>query len=232
MLEFERAEWARGRRRVGGVDEAGRGPLAGPVVAACVVFDPAFAEREQDGALRGLTDSKRLRPAERERFHALLTSCEGVDWALGTATREEIDHLNILRATWLAMRRAVEALPEPPDALLVDGHPVPKLPAPALAIVGGDGRSLSIAAASVIAKVSRDRRMAELDRTWPGYGFARHKGYGTRAHLAALAEFGPTSEHRRSFRPVAERCPATETTSAPASDGVRTGRPNEKSPFL
>ncbi len=204
MLEFERAEWSRGRLRVGGVDEAGRGPLAGPVFAACVVFDPGFAERESDGALRGLTDSKRLTRAARERFDRILRDTEGACWALGEASREEIDALNILRATWLAMRRAVQALAEPPDALLVDGRAVPGLPAPATAIIGGDGRSLSIAAASVIAKVARDRRMAELDRAWPGYGFARHKGYGTRAHLEALARLGPTPEHRRSFRPVAD----------------------------
>lgn len=220
MLEFERAEWSAGRRRVGGVDEAGRGPLAGPVYAACVVFDPVFAERESQGCLRGLTDSKQLTPGLRDRFYALLTTCPAVAWAVGVATAEEIDRWNILRATELAMQRAVAALAAPPDFLLVDGPRAPALPAPARAIVGGDGRSLSIAAASVIAKVERDRRMMELDRVWPGYGFARHKGYGTAEHLAALERLGPTPEHRRSFRPVsdAQRADA-ESASRVGEDG-------------
>lgn len=226
MLEFERAEWSAGRRRVGGVDEAGRGPLAGPVFAACVVFDPSFAEREADGCLRGLTDSKRLTPGARERFHALLTTSPAIRWAVGVATVEEIDRWNILRATERAMQRAVAALAEPPDFLLVDGPRAPALPAPARAIVGGDGRSLSIAAASVIAKVERDRRMMELDRAWPGYGFARHKGYGTAEHLAALERLGPTLEHRRSFRPVSDALrAAAETASRDGEAGCLTLAP-------
>lgn len=218
MLEFERAEWAAGRRRVGGVDEAGRGPLAGPVFAACVVFDPDFAEREAQRCLRGLTDSKRLSPRARERFYVLLTTCPQVSWAFGLATVVEIDRWNILRATECAMQRAVAALTEPPDFLLVDGPRAPVLPAPAKAIVGGDGRSLSIAAASVIAKVERDRRMMELDRAWPGYGFARHKGYGTADHLAALERLGPTPEHRRSFRPVSDVLRAAAEAASPAGE--------------
>jgi ribonuclease HII len=205
VLEFERAEWALGRTRTAGIDEAGRGPLAGPVFAAGVMFDPAVAEAEIERAFRGLTDSKRLTPAARLRHFERLTSHPGVCHGIGVATREEVDALNILRATWLAMHRAVAALPVPPDFLLVDGLPVPGLPSPSRAIIGGDGRSLSIAAASVIAKVSRDRYMEAIDRQWPGYDFARHKGYGTRAHLDALDRLGPTPEHRRSFRPVAER---------------------------
>ncbi len=205
MLTFEREEWTRGRRRVGGVDEAGRGPLAGPVVAVCVVFEPAVAEFEQAALFRGLTDSKRLSHRTRALFYERLLAHPGVCYGIGEASREEIDTLNILHATWLAMRRAVAALAEPPDALLVDGLPVPELPAPSRAIVGGDRLSLSISAASVIAKVTRDRRMEELECQWPQYGFARHKGYGTAAHLAALDRWGPCPEHRLSFRPVACR---------------------------
>lgn len=204
MLRHEREHWSAGRPRVGGVDEAGRGPWAGPVTAACVVFAPDFAAREEHGQLAGLTDSKRLSPRRREAFDALLRACPDVAFGLGLASVEEIDRLNILRATHLAMRRAVEALPCPPDVLLVDGRPVPGLPVPSTALVGGDRRSLSIAAASVLAKVARDRIMTALEGEHPGYGFAAHKGYGTAAHHAALLRLGPCPHHRRSFRPVRE----------------------------
>jgi ribonuclease HII len=214
VLTFERTEWARGRRRVAGMDEAGRGPLAGPVFAACVLFDPVAAEEGRAGDFRGLTDSKQLTPRARVMFYERLLAHPGVRYGLGEASREEIDAVNILRATALAMRRAVEALALPLDLVLVDGRPVAGLPAPSLAIVGGDRRSLSIAAASVIAKVARDRRMEDLDRRWPSYGFARHKGYGTRAHLAALDRWGPCPEHRRSFRPVAVRMGSGDHASA------------------
>ena len=203
MLDFERSEWALGRRRVAGIDEAGRGPLAGPVFAAAVIFEPVFAEREGAGLLRGLTDSKKLSPGARDRFFALLTARPEIVFAIAEASREEIDRLNIWGATRLAMRRAAEALRPAAEAFLVDGPRAPDLPAPATPIIGGDGRSLSIAAASVLAKVARDRRMTDVDRQWPGYGFARHKGYGTRTHLEALARLGPCPEHRRSFAPVA-----------------------------
>jgi ribonuclease HII len=204
LLDHERREWALGRRRLAGIDEAGRGPLAGPVVAAAVCIERPLLEAEALGRLAGLTDSKRLSAARREHYAALLASLPGVRWALGTATPEEIDRDNILQATHRAMRRAVEALPAVPDFLLVDGLPVPGLPVPSRAIVGGDGLSLLIAAASVLAKVHRDRMMAELDRRYPVYGFARHKGYGSRAHMQALFEHGPCPAHRRSFRPVRE----------------------------
>jgi ribonuclease HII len=208
MLRHEREAWSAGRRRVGGVDEAGRGPWAGPVVAVCVVLDPAFAVREEHGRLDGLTDSKRLSPRRRETFDALLRSLPEAAFGLGLASVEEIDRLNILRATHLAMARAVAALPRPPDFLLVDGRPVPGLPVPSAALVGGDGLSLSIAAASVLAKVARDRIMNAMDAECPGYGFAAHKGYGTAAHHAALLRLGPCPHHRRSFRPVRERAAA------------------------
>jgi ribonuclease HII len=204
LLQFERQAWDQGFRRLAGVDEAGRGPLAGPVVAAAAVFDRSFLESEQFGVLQGVTDSKRLTEAQRDRFFALLTASPHVAFGLGLADVGEIDTLNILRATHVAMRRAVESLALPPDFILVDGLPVPGLPAPSLAIVGGDGRSLSIAAASIIAKVTRDRHMRELDRAYPAYGFAQHKGYGTRAHTEALLRHGPTPHHRCTFRPVTD----------------------------
>lgn len=202
VLRFEKQAWASGCRRVAGVDEAGRGPWAGPVVAAAVVFDPEFALREARSSLKGLTDSKRLSAAERERFFDLLTHSGGVAWAIGEATPEEIDAWNILRATHRAMARALAALEPPPEFALVDGRPAEGLPCPARALIRGDARSLSIAAASVIAKVTRDRFMGELDRQYPQYGFARHKGYGTPEHRRALRAYGPLPVHRRSFEPV------------------------------
>jgi ribonuclease HII len=204
LLVFERRCWAEGIRRVAGVDEAGRGPLAGPVVAAAVMITPAVAETELNASLAGLTDSKKLTPARRDAFFRILDTCPGIDIGVGAADVAEIDALNILRATHRAMLRAVEALPETPEAVLVDGYAVEGMPGMCRGIVGGDGRSLSIAAASVIAKVVRDRRMRELDRVYPQYGFARHKGYGSEAHMQALFEHGPCPEHRRSFRPVRE----------------------------
>lgn len=204
MLDHERRTWASGFRRVAGVDEAGRGPLAGPVVAAAVVFDREFAEAEANVKLRGLTDSKRLTPRRREFFFDLLSNCGKAEIGIGQATVSEIDELNILRATHLAMKRALEALPSLPDFALVDGLAVNGLPCPSQAVPHGDALILSVAAASVIAKVTRDRLMMELERQFPGYGFAQHKGYGTRTHLAALAQKGPCACHRLTFAPVAQ----------------------------
>lgn len=205
MLGYEREAWTQGFLQIAGVDEAGRGPLAGPVYAAAVVFDREFLEREASHSLARLTDSKKLPPARREFFHALLTSSPAVRIGIGTASVDEIDSLNILHATHLAMRRAIETLPAPaPDLALVDGLPVQGLPLPHRAYVQGDGHSLSIAAASVIAKVSRDRWMTEQAARWPGYGFERHKGYGTRDHLDALRRLGPCPLHRKTFAPVAQ----------------------------
>lgn len=204
MLQFERQAWVQGHTRLAGVDEAGRGPLAGPVMAAAVVFDRDFLEAEQYGLLRNVNDSKRLSAAQRDDLFAFLTNSSPVIFSVGVAGVAEIDDRNILRATHLAMNRALAGLTMAPDYALVDGLPVPGLPCPSTAIVAGDARSLSIAAASIIAKVTRDRAMVELDRIYPQYGFARHKGYGTKAHLQALLEYGPCPEHRRSFRPVQE----------------------------
>lgn len=204
MLEFERECWAQGWRRVAGVDEVGRGPLAGPVVAAAVVLHRETHETDAACALEGVRDSKQLKPADRERLFRLLHDLPGVDIGIGSADVEEIDRINILRATHMAMARAVQALPAAPDHILVDGLAVKGLPCPSTPIVGGDGLSLSIAAASIVAKVYRDALMRDLDRVYPGYGFARHKGYSTGEHMEALFELGPTPAHRRSFRPVRE----------------------------
>jgi ribonuclease HII len=205
LLRHEQEAWAQGARRIAGVDEAGRGPLAGPVIAAAVVFQRDFLEAEAGGALRGLTDSKKLPARRREFFHALLTASPEVDVGIGSASVGEIDSLNILRATHLAMARAIGELARPPDLALVDGLPVKGLSVPHRAIVGGDAASLSIAAASVVAKVTRDRWLTELAAQYPDYGFERHKGYGTRAHLDALRRYGPCPAHRQSFAPVAQR---------------------------
>ena len=202
MLQFERQFWDQGYVRLAGVDEAGRGPLAGPVVAAALVFDRAFLEAELFGLLQGITDSKALTGQQRDAFYLVLTQRCPASIGVGLADVAEIDSLNILRATHLAMARALQLLSPLPDLALVDGLPVSGLPCPSRAIVKGDARSLSIAAASIVAKVTRDRLMVELDRQYPQYGFARHKGYGTRAHMKALLEYGPSPIHRRSFRPV------------------------------
>jgi len=202
LLQFERQAWDRGVVRLAGVDEAGRGPLAGPVVAAAVVFDRTFLEAEQHRLLRDVDDSKKLTESQRDAAYAFLTEYCPLAMGVGVADVAEIDSLNILRATHLAMARALNTLPVLPELALVDGLPVPGLPCPSQSIVDGDARSLIIAAASIIAKVTRDRLLRELDREYPGYGFAQHKGYGTRAHMQALLRHGPCPAYRRSFRPV------------------------------
>ena len=184
--------------RIAGVDEAGRGPLAGPVVAAAVVLPDGFD-------LGGIADSKKLSPVARERVYArLVAELPHGDWAVGMAEAGEIDRINILQATHEAMRRAVGGLALAPDAVLVDGLPVPRLHAVCRSLVKGDSLSASIAAASIIAKVTRDRLMCLSDEQFPGYGFAHHKGYGSPVHLDALARLGPCPLHRFSFGPVAQ----------------------------
>jgi ribonuclease HII len=180
-----------------GIDEAGRGPLAGPVVAAAVILD----RRRIPHALRyGLDDSKKLAPDAREEFAAILARCARI--GIGAASVHEIDRINILQATLRAMRRAVEALGCQPEIALVDGNRPPTLPCPVKTVIGGDGLSLSIAAASVIAKVTRDRLMKRLAQRYDGYGWETNVGYGTPEHQAALATLGLTPHHRRSFAPV------------------------------
>ena len=202
-LRPERAFWAAHPGvALAGVDEAGRGCLAGPVVAAAAQFAEADAEALLRGPLAGANDSKQLSPARRDALYEALTQEPRVRWAVGQASVAEIDALNILRATHLAMRRALEGLPALPGHALVDGLPVRGLPIPHTALVKGDARCLLIACASILAKVTRDRLCAGLDARFPGYGFARHKGYGTRAHLEALRRLGPCPAHRRTFAPV------------------------------
>ncbi len=182
------------RARVAGVDEAGRGPLAGAVYAAAVVLHP-------DRPVPGVDDSKKLKEGDRERLAGIIRR-DAECWHVAWAGVEEIDRLNILQATLLAMRRAVEGLARTPGHVLVDGNRLPRLACPATAIVGGDALEPAISAASILAKVARDDEMRRLDREFPGYGFARHKGYGTKQHLEALRRLGPCPVHRRSFAPV------------------------------
>jgi ribonuclease HII len=186
-----------GARRIAGLDEVGRGPMFGPVVAAAVIF----AERCR---LPGLTDSKQLTENQRNEFDTMIRA-EAVAWAIAAVDVETIDRINIRRASLLAMRMAVEQLVEMPDYLLIDGRDTIDWPCAQQAVVGGDARSVSIAAASVLAKVHRDRLLVELDAVYPGYGLARHKGYCSAEHMEALRRLGPTPLHRRSCAPVAQR---------------------------
>ena len=179
-----------------GVDEAGRGPLAGPVYAAAVILDP-------DRPIAGIGDSKKLSPARREALELEIKE-RALAWTVTFATAEEIDRLNILQASLLAMRRAVAGLSLRPVRVLIDGNRLTDFGCEAQAIVGGDGLIPAIGAASILAKVARDRLMHELDLAYPGYGFAGHKGYPTAAHREALRKLGPCPEHRRSFGPVRE----------------------------
>ena len=190
-----------------GVDEAGRGPLAGGVHAAAVSCPVERAAELAAVAGRGVNDSKKLSPAKREVLAGAIKSAEGCSWAVASASAAEIDGLNILRATHLAMRRALEALLAKTECniglALVDGLPVPGLPIPSKTVIRGDAKSLLIAAASILAKTARDAECRDLERKYPGYGFAKHKGYPTKSHLDALARLGPCPEHRMTFGPVA-----------------------------
>ena len=185
--------------RVAGVDEVGRGPWAGPVVAAAVVFD---ADGPPPRLRAMITDSKLLKAEQRAALQPAILAC--ADTVVGIASVAEIDSMNILQATLLAMRRAVVRLARVPDLVLVDGNRAPRLPCPVQTVVGGDRTSLSIAAASIVAKVTRDRLMARLAADHPAYGWERNAGYGTAEHRTALARLGPCVHHRRSFRPIRE----------------------------
>lgn len=181
-------------RLVAGVDEAGRGPLAGPVVAAAVILDPAVP-------IAGLDDSKLLSPRRRAELDLEIRE-RAAGYAVARADADVIDAINVLQATMQAMREAVARLDPAPELVLVDGNRCPDVPCPVRAVVGGDATVAAIGAASILAKVARDREMIEMDRRYPEYGFARHKGYGTRAHRDALLRLGPSPIHRRSFAPV------------------------------
>lgn len=192
MYTFETMLREKGCMAVCGIDEAGCGPLAGPVYAAAVILDPR-------DPIEGVDDSKKLSEKKREALYDQITR-RARAWAVASASAEEIDQINILQARLLAMRRAVERLNTVPDYALVDGNRDPAIPdIPTLLIVGGDGKSASIGAASILAKVTRDRRMLELDVQYPQYQFARHKGYPTKLHVEKLLEYGPCPEHRQSF---------------------------------
>jgi ribonuclease HII len=195
-FDFENFTRHRGYTAVAGIDEAGRGPLAGPVIAAAVILPATFE-------LPGLTDSKKLSVHQRQELYPLICA-QARSFAIGLSSAETIDRINILQGTLLAMQLAVTRLAIPADYLLVDGISKIPLGTPQLTIKQGDSRSLSIAAASVVAKVVRDRIMCVFDRHYPQYGFAEHKGYGTAAHLAAIARFGPSPLHRKTFRGVRE----------------------------
>ena len=195
LLRFEMELWETGHLHVAGVDEAGMAPLAGPVVAAAVVLPKAYK-------LKGLDDSKKVLDPERRASLAVCVKRDAIAWGVGRAEVAEVDQLNIYHAGLLAMRRAVEALALVPDFVLVDARRIPQCPAPQRGIVHGDELSASIAAASIIAKTTRDALMAEYDRQYPGYGFAIHKGYPTPQHEAALRSLGACPLHRRSFAPV------------------------------
>ena len=198
----ERVLFASGIERVAGVDEAGRGPLAGPVVAAAVILPRAWVLEGIPDAFADLNDSKQLTEAQRDRFFAGLTGDPAVRYAIAAVEPSVIDEINILQATHRAMNQALADLGDDVDHALVDGRPVRSLRWPQTALVKGDSLSYSIAAASVLAKVTRDRVMREADAKWPGYGFAGHKGYPTPEHLEAVARLGPCPIHRLSFAPL------------------------------
>jgi ribonuclease HII len=216
-FRYEKKLRAIGVARIAGIDEAGRGALAGPVVAAAVVLPEKFRHRR-------LNDSKQLAPELREEIYSNLVSNPEIRWTVGVIDSIEIDRINILRASHRAMRLAIMALIDPPDHVLIDGLPVIPFPFPQTAVIDGDCLSLSIAAASVIAKVTRDRMMRDFCAQFPQYCFDQHKGYGTELHLLRLHEFGPCPIHRRSFEPVAQPLLALDDITQIRSSPTRSVR--------
>ncbi len=194
-LQHENDAFKKGYLCIAGVDEAGRGPLAGPVVAAACILPKGLV-------IDGVDDSKKLTLEQRERFFQFLTQDPEIFYSIGIVEHHVIDQINILQATFVAMLNAVKGLPQKPDYLLVDGNQIPSFSMPAKAIIGGDSLSLSIAAASIIAKVTRDRIMLEHHALYPEYGFDKHKGYGTKTHVEAIRLHGPCPIHRSSFEPI------------------------------
>ena len=204
LFQLEREHIDRGITRLAGVDEAGRGPLAGPVVAAAVVLPVEWVEHGMPESLRQLNDSKQLSESIREELYVNITAQDKIIYAVAVVDAVVIDDINILQATHRAMNEALAGLVPQAEHALVDGRPVPSLILPQTAIVKGDSKSFSIAAASILAKVTRDRLMLDYHEKWPQFGFAQHKGYGTAAHLEALERHGPCPIHRRSFAPLRE----------------------------
>jgi ribonuclease HII len=204
-FEFERVLWRQNVARVAGVDEAGRGPLAGPVVAAAAILPSRWAETGLPAGLAGLNDSKQLTAAQREKYFEFLTTCAEIEFAVAAVDAGVVDEINILQATHRAMNDALAQLS--PEHTLVDGRPVRTMRVPQTAIVKGDARSYSIAAASVLAKVTRDRMMREFHTQFPEYSFDEHKGYGTAKHLAAIEKYGACPIHRKSFAPMKAKEP-------------------------
>jgi ribonuclease HII len=200
-LAHESELWQKGLTHVAGVDEAGCGPLAGPVVAAAVVFPCAWLQAGLPSKLRGLNDSKQLDEAEREKFFHVITTHAEIRYAISTVDVEMIDRINIRQAAWRGMHLALDQLDPRAEHALVDGLRIKWLPYEHTALVDGDAKSYSIAAASVLAKVTRDRMMVNFDKLYPGYGFAEHKGYSTPQHYAAIEQLGPCAIHRRTFAP-------------------------------
>lgn len=199
LCKFERAAKEKGFQVVAGIDEAGRGPLAGPVVAAsCIIAS--------DQLISGIDDSKKLTPSKREELFQELTQNQDISYGIGIVSHQEIDSINIYEATKRAMRLSLQQLPRIPDYLLVDGMELSYENIPCQKIVHGDALSYTIAAASILAKVTRDRLMASYHEQWPEYGFDKHKGYGTRHHLEAIEKFGPCEIHRQTFEPIKSYC--------------------------
>lgn len=198
LMKYEEEGFSSGYELIGGIDEVGRGPLAGPVVAAVAILP-------RNAQLPGINDSKKLSPTQRERLCKNISNTV-IDWGIGIVDEQTIDKINILQATYMAMGKAVKSLRLKPHFLLVDGHKIPHLDIPQKPIIKGDQLSISIAAASILAKVVRDRMMIEYDNEFPHYGFAQHKGYGTESHIEAIKKYGICKLHRRSFEPIKSLC--------------------------
>ncbi|MFH1563011.1 MAG: ribonuclease HII [Nitrospirota bacterium] len=198
LWKYEEEVFSSGYELIGGIDEVGRGPLAGPVVAAVAILP-------RDAKIPGINDSKKLSPLQRERLCKTISKTI-IDWGIGIVDEQIIDEINILQATYLAMKKAIKSLKSKPHFLLVDGLKIPHLDIPQKPIIKGDQLSISIAAASILAKVIRDRMMIEYDNEFPHYGFAKHKGYGTDLHIEAIKKYGVCKIHRRSFEPIKSMC--------------------------
>jgi ribonuclease HII len=209
---LEQAAIADGHTTIAGVDEVGRGPWAGPVVAGAAILDIGLLP---DELLKALDDSKKLKPTRRFEIYEWMKAEAGILLGIGMASVEEVDEINILQASLRAMRRAVENLPNAPSYVLVDGNKPPKLDCPVQCVVKGDAKSLSIAAASIAAKVTRDAIMEDLDQAFPGYGWNTNSGYGTKAHQDGLKRLGVTKHHRRSFKPVKAALEASPDIESP-----------------